>query len=419
MSTEKHPKPSEQSQVIKFKLINLDPLIVQAFQSNHSNQQKICIADNIKFIPASLPHKDVHKSGLKGTPSKIKEELFLLKNNYNLRLEDFFFKATKNKSRFRAGLLQFQDIQSYGANGLLISKSERCIYYGHLIGWPLKALKNSLNSLQKAHTWLEDETLTITIGESQSQFKKGILMKSRGEQIYGHWIVDYIPRLYLIGLAKLPTNAPLIFNKLPSWSLLFIEKILPSSQDVIEDDSKLISIKRCIVPCYTKIGHSFLSDVSNSAWTSLRKFFEISNKTIRTTQCAEYLPKKLFISRGKVLTSDNRKIHNIEKIQRICEENGYKTIHPEQLSLFEQAKLFNHAEFIIGEDGSALHSIIFARKKIRLIVLMSPNRMNLWHAGICEILDHQISYIEALKIDQKSIIDEESFRDDLQMIENI
>ena len=54
---------------------------------------------------------------------------------------------------------------------------------------------------------------------------------------------------------------------------------------------------------------------------------------------------------------------------------------------------------IIGEDGSALHSIIFSRKQIRLIVLMSPNRMNLWHAGICEILDHQISYMEALKID--------------------
>ena len=419
MSTEKNPKPSDQSQVIEFKLINLDPLIVQGFQSNHSNQQKICIANNIQFIPAGLPHKDVSKSGLKGTPSKKKEELFLLKNNYNLRLKDLFLKATKSRPRYRAGLLKFQDIQSYGTNGLLISKSEKCIYYGHLIGWPLKALKNSLNNLKEVKTWLEDETVIMILGKSQSQFKKGILMKSRGEQIYGHWLVDYIPRLHLIGLAKRPSNAPLIFNQLPNWSLLFIEKVLPSSQEVIEDNSKLISIKQCVVPCYTKIGHSFLSDISKSAWTSLRKFFEISNKIISTTKDEENLPKKLFISREEVSTSDNRKIHNIEKIQRISEENGYKTIHPEKLSLFEQAKLFNHAEFIIGEDGSALHSIIFSRKKIRLIVLMSPNRMNLWHAGICEILDHQISYMEALKIDGQSLIDEKSFRDDLNTIENI
>ena len=330
-------------------------------------------------------------------------------------MKDLFLKATKSRPRYRAGLLKFQDIQSYGTNGLLISKSEKCIYYGHLIGWPLKALKNSLNNLKEVKTWLEDETVIMILGKSQSQFKKGILMKSRGEQIYGHWLVDYIPRLHLIGLAKRPSNAPLIFNQLPNWSLLFIEKVLPSSQEVVQDNSKLISIKQCVVPCYTKIGHSFLSDISKSR----AEFFEISNKIISTTKDEENLPKKLFISREEVSTSDNRKIHNIEKIQRISEENGYNTIHPDKLSLFDQAKLFNHAVFIIGDVGSALHSIIFSRKKIRLIVLMSPNRMNLWHAGICEILDHQISYLEALKIDGQSLIDEKSFRDDLNTIENI
>ena len=35
--------------------------------------------------------------------------------------------------------------------------------------------------------------------------------------------------------------------------------------------------------------------------------------------------------------------------------------------------------------------------------------MNLWHAE-CEILDHQISYMEALKIDGQSLIDEKLFK---------
>ena len=142
----------------------------------------------------------------------------------------------------------------------------------------------------------------------------------------------------------------------------------------------------------------------------LRKFFEISNQIIGQKNNGDNLPSKIFISREKVSTSKEREIHNIDQIQNISEQNGYTIIHPQDLSLFEQARLFNHAEFIIGEDGSGLHSVIFSRKKRQLIVLMSPNRMNLWHAGICEILGHQICYIEAQNIENQSLINEKSFK---------
>lgn len=404
-------KSSRDYEAISLRLINLDPLILNAIHCNHERKEKTFISKDVEFIEVLKPKGISSDFDIKeGIGDENKRELFLLNDSYNLKLKDRYYKATENKSRFKPGLIQFQNIESYGRSGIVISKTNRCIYYGHLIGWPLKALKNSLDKSTDVKEWHDEHSLTMVLGESQSQFKKCILMKSRGEQVYGHWIVDYIPRLYLVGLANISNNVPIIFNSLPKWALIFIEKILTASQDIIENKYKLISIKECIIPCYTKIGHTFLGDISKAAWSSLRKFFEISNQVIRQKNNGDNLPTKIFISREKVSTSKEREIHNIDQIQNISEQNGYTIIHPQDLSLFEQARLFNHAEFIVGEDGSGLHSVIFSRKKLRLIVLMSPNRMNLWHAGICEILGHQICYIEAQNIEDQSLIDEKYFK---------
>jgi len=71
---------------------------------------------------------------------------------------------------------------------------------------------------------------------------------------------------------------------------------------------------------------------------------------------------------------------------------GFAIFYPEQHDLLEQARIFANARCVVGEDGSALHSVIFTRPGARLGVLMHPNRMNLWHAGICDTMGHEIGY---------------------------
>jgi len=72
--------------------------------------------------------------------------------------------------------------------------------------------------------------------------------------------------------------------------------------------------------------------------------------------------KKIFISRRNVnsLTSF-RHLSNEKALESIAIENGYQVISPEKLELKEQVTLFNNAEYIVGEYGSALHNAIFSR----------------------------------------------------------
>jgi capsular polysaccharide biosynthesis protein len=70
-------------------------------------------------------------------------------------------------------------------------------------------------------------------------------------------------------------------------------------------------------------------------------------------------------------------------------------MHPQEHSVAEQSRVFAEARIVIGEDGSALHNIIFSAPGAILLVLSVPERMNLWHLGICETIGHKITYLEA------------------------
>ena len=87
MSTEKHPQPS-QSQAIEFNLINLDP-DSSGFPKQSFESTKYVLRTILNSFLQVCRTKTLVNQGL-GHASK-KEELFLLRNNYNLRLEDFFF----------------------------------------------------------------------------------------------------------------------------------------------------------------------------------------------------------------------------------------------------------------------------------------------------------------------------------------
>ena len=171
-------KSSRDYEAISLKLINLDPLILNAIHCNHERKEKTFISKDVEFIEVLKPEGISSDFDIKeGIGDENKREFFLLNDSYNLKLKDRFYKATENKSRFKPGLIQFQNIESYGRSGIVISKKNRCIYYGHLIGWPLKALKNSLDKSTDFKEWHDEHSLTMVLGESQSQFKKCIRIR--------------------------------------------------------------------------------------------------------------------------------------------------------------------------------------------------------------------------------------------------
>lgn len=73
--------------------------------------------------------------------------------------------------------------------------------------------------------------------------------------------------------------------------------------------------------------------------------------------------KRVYISRSKLLRS--RPVARIF-LEEVIEENlqaeGYSIIHPQEISFFEQLKIYHSAEELIFADGSTLHAYVLAAR---------------------------------------------------------
>jgi len=147
------------------------------------------------------------------------------------------------------------------------------------------------------------------------------------------------------------------------------------------------------MPSATKAGHRLATPLMPDAWRQLKRFFEEENRQSREHDALPR-PAKIFVSR-RLWHDDRRVIQNISDVEKAAAARGYTIIHPEKYSVAQQAAMFSRARAIIGEDGSGLHNVIFAEPGCVLGVIGVPERTNLWHLGICELLGHRSAYIQA------------------------
>jgi capsular polysaccharide biosynthesis protein len=80
--------------------------------------------------------------------------------------------------------------------------------------------------------------------------------------------------------------------------------------------------------------------------------------------------EKIYISRTQ---SDSRPLINESILEEILENNGYKILHMELLSIEEQIKAVSSCKVIIAPHGAGLTNMVFAKRGCRIVELI-PNK---------------------------------------------
>lgn len=79
-------------------------------------------------------------------------------------------------------------------------------------------------------------------------------------------------------------------------------------------------------------------------------------------------PQPVYLSKAR-LTGGVRRFANEEAITAVLERHGVRIVHPELLSFPEQVRLFARHRVILGANGSAFHTLMFAPPGRRVIAL--------------------------------------------------
>lgn len=197
-----------------------------------------------------------------------------------------------------------------------------------------------------------------------------------GYSIYGHWLLDLLPRVnFFKSLNPSLKYKLLVHEATPSWAISIVETL--------------------------QIGE--VEKVRTGEWVS-GKFFLMSpirhhDYVSEIAYAEDVMPiparvgsDKFYLSRKKVGVQ-YRSFHNSEAIERLFEENGFQIIYPEQHSIPEQIELFANARVLAGEGGSALHNNVFCAPGTTIINLQSGRQNHFIQSSLCHWYKQSAVYV--------------------------
>jgi len=212
-----------------------------------------------------------------------------------------------------------------------------------------------------------------------------------GYNVFGHWLLDFLPRLYLLDLAgyDLHTTKLILPSQTERFALDLLQQIgIPSENLILYDDrTQLVRPDVLIVPTILRLRSRFnpLLSVASRFWTE--KLLAGARSVANQIQ-----NKRLFIARGP--ESSSRHFPTRDAILSRAADAGYEIVYPERLPFSEQIQLFRSASQVIGEYGSALHGTIHAPVGTTICALRGTSyHPGFAQSGLGECLGHRTGYV--------------------------
>jgi hypothetical protein len=184
-----------------------------------------------------------------------------------------------------------------------------------------------------------------------------VMVAGPGYPVYGHWLSDFLPRLYLLHAIGydirrlrylLPANTPRFGRE---W--LELLGVPPDNVIAFDPTGTLTWVEELLLPTILHNGIRASALLSNAAKYLLSLINDRAGQPASGSQ-----RRRIFLSRARA--SQSRPLLNRARIEEIAAAAGLEMVHPESLSLVEQVRMFGEASLLVGEYGSALHGSLFS-----------------------------------------------------------
>lgn len=217
---------------------------------------------------------------------------------------------------------------------------------------------------------------------------------------YYHWMIESLPRLYLIEKSSFKPDKYIVCN-ITAFQKQALEMLGISEDRIIEtENNKLIQADEVIV---SDLINNFEEIYYRDAKYYSKKYFPSwicdFYKEKFVSQVEKTAPQKIYISRK----NSYRKVINEEDIIKFLEPKGFKVYYLENMTLKEQVQLFANADIIITPHGAGLTNLIFSPISTKVIEFYSPTYTDVSQRMIAETLNLQYRYILGEPIENNSL----------------
>ncbi len=215
------------------------------------------------------------------------------------------------------------------------------------------------------------------------------LIVTPGYPIYGHWLVDMLPRLGLLEAAghDLDSLTYIVADDTPRFGLELLRLAGIGPERLVRlEPGRPVRPDTLLMPTFPHNGRQFMPLMAH-ATAVLRRRVEARFGPL---EIGGY-PTSILISRHGV---GGRRMENREQYEAMAEAHGFAIVAPETMPMLEQFRLFAGAREILGEYGSALHSSLFSPAGTVVCALRGTQEHPAFiQSGIGDALDQPTGYV--------------------------
>jgi len=220
---------------------------------------------------------------------------------------------------------------------------------------------------------------------------QAILLAGPGSGTFGHWLIDFLPRLYV--LAECGYDLSLLRFVVPvpgpSWTLQLLDLAGIRAEQIVlhKHDEEILIIEQLIVPTNMRQGSR-----AHPLFTNASAFLYNLIKNNSYCNAASKRTKRVFVSRKGGL----RTLANRQEIEATAVRQGFAVIDILDMPLRDQIEMFASADIVAGEYGSALHLSMFSKPGTVVCALRGASFAPGWaQSGLGEVLRHPTGYVIA------------------------
>ena len=293
------------------------------------------------------------------------------------------------------GVAVFENVLLLAPLGLILDPDRKVAWKGALLNWNPQAIRNKL----REYFMPGSDELEIDVGPPASTSNIAALIAAPGYNIYGHWILDFLPRISRF--REFTDDQLPVYREAPRpWASQLASVLLPEWPDrAIANAGQSLRVKQLIVPTISTVRGLLEGKSCVRAWTALSDRLAASHENIGDQPKSD----RVYISRRNwYKLGDDRILQNAAEVEDRFEAAGFSIVSPEKMSFNQQQAMFSNARAIAGEDGSGMHNSIFSAPGTR-VGLLAMGRINTLHTSIANALRQHITYVDTEKTENKGI----------------
>jgi len=215
-----------------------------------------------------------------------------------------------------------------------------------------------------------------------------VLLCGPGFLMYGHWLVDFLPRLHVLTALgyDLATLRYLLPHDTRQFTLHWLRQLGISHAQLIPYNTatQRCEIKRALIPTNLR-GNGCANPFLASAVAGLRQKIGVEVNADSG--------RRIFVSRRN-WNNATRRLTNMEEVEAMFRDRGFELVSPESLSIADQVRLFATSRVIAGEYGSGLHGGIFAPAGATIIALRgTEHHPGFLQSGLSHAMGHDCGYV--------------------------